>query len=111
MASTYKSLRDMDWPLLLIRLAISAVGILQIYSAAHDTPWRDAWWKQCVWVILGVLIFWIFSQIDYHTLLGHSYWMYGVAVLALIAVFVIGTVKVFGPCSPSAQTSEPTDEV
>jgi rod shape determining protein RodA len=90
--ASYRSLREIDWALLLITLAISAVGILQIYSAAHDTPWRDAWWKQCVWVILGVIIFWIFSQIDYHTLLGHSYWMYGVAVLALIAVFVIGTV-------------------
>ena len=53
MASTYKSIRDIDWPLLLITLAISGVGILQIYSATHETKWRDAWWKQIVWVAAG----------------------------------------------------------
>ncbi len=40
MASTYKSIRDIDWPLLLITLAISAVGILQIYSATHENKWK-----------------------------------------------------------------------
>ena len=65
MASTYKSIRDIDWPLLLITLAISAVGILQIYSATHETKWQDAWWKQIVWIGAGLVLFWIVSQIDY----------------------------------------------
>ena len=73
MASSYKSIRDIDWPLLLITLVISAVGILQIYSATHETKWRDAWWKQIVWIGAGLVFFWIASQIDYHTLLEHAY--------------------------------------
>src|SRR3982751_6702802 len=95
MASTYKSIRDIDWPLLLITLAISAVGILQIYSATHETKWRDAWWKQIVWVGVGVVFFWLISQIDYHTLMGQSYLMYGLSVTGLVAIFFIGT-RVFG---------------
>jgi rod shape determining protein RodA len=95
MASSYKSIRDIDWPLLLITLAISAIGILQIYSATHETKWRDAWWKQIVWVVAGLICFWIASQIDYHTLLGHAYAMYGISVVGLIAIFFIGT-RVFG---------------
>jgi rod shape determining protein RodA len=95
MASSYKSIRDMDWPLLLITLAISAVGILQIYSATHETKWRDAWWKQIVWIAAGMVFFWIISQIDYHTLLENAYLLYGLSVAGLIAIFFIGT-RVFG---------------
>src|SRR6266446_6837549 len=42
----YRSFRDLDWPLLVITLIISALGVLQIYSATLDTKWQDAWWKQ-----------------------------------------------------------------
>ena len=95
MASTYKSLRDIDWPLLLITLAISAVGVLQIYSATLDTKWREAWWKQIVWIAAGTVLFWIVSQIDYHSLMGHVYVFYGLSIAGLIAIFFIGT-RVFG---------------
>jgi rod shape determining protein RodA len=95
MASTYKSIRDIDWPLLLITLAISAVGVLQIYSATHETKWRDAWWKQIMWVGAGLLFFWVISQIDYHTLMGQAYVMYGLSIAGLVAIFFIGT-RVFG---------------
>jgi rod shape determining protein RodA len=88
----YRSLREIDWPLLLITLLIAGAGVLQIYSATHETVWRDAWWKQILYIGAGVLLLWIFSQIDYHTLLGQSYVFYAVSVLALVAVFVVGTV-------------------
>jgi rod shape determining protein RodA len=95
MAATYKSIRDIDWPLLLITLAISAVGILQIYSATHETKWKDAWWKQIVWIGVGLIVFWIVSKIDYHTMLDRAYWMYGLGIAGLIAIFFVGT-RVFG---------------
>ena len=93
--ASYKSVRDIDWPLLLIALTISAVGVLQIYSATQDTIWQDAWWKQIVWICAGVVLLWIVSLIDYHTLLEHVYPMYAVSIVTLIAVFIVGT-KVFG---------------
>ena len=51
----YRSLRDLDWPLLIITLVICGMGILQIYSATHDTIWDDAWWKQGIWVLAGLV--------------------------------------------------------
>ena len=78
--------------MLLITLADLCAGVLQIYSATHETVWRDAWLRQMVYIGAGWCFLWVVSRIDYHALLGHSYWIYGVAVLALIAVFVIGTV-------------------
>jgi len=92
-ALVYRSLRDIDWALILITLAICGLGILQIYSATLGTVFRDAWARQLIYTLVGVLLFWIVSRIDYHALLGHSYWMYGLSLAALIAVFVLGTVS------------------
>ncbi len=91
----YRSIRDLDWPLLLITLSICALGVLQIYSATHETIWKDAWWKQIIWIAAGVVLMWVVTNIDYHTLLGQVYLMYGLSIVTLISVFLIGT-KVFG---------------
>jgi len=40
--ASYRSYRDIDWVLLVVALAISALGVLQIYSATHNTEWGDA---------------------------------------------------------------------
>jgi rod shape determining protein RodA len=48
--------------------------------------------RQVAYTALGLVLFWLTSRIDYHTLLGHSYWMYGLCLVALVAVFVLGTV-------------------
>jgi rod shape determining protein RodA len=43
---------------------------LQIYSATHDTKWHNAWWKQILWILIGIGLMWLVTSIDYHTLLG-----------------------------------------
>jgi rod shape determining protein RodA len=91
----YFSLRDLDWALVIIAVAISALGVLQIYSATHDTQWRSAWWKHIVFVVVGLIIMWLMASIDYHSLLGKVPALYLVSVCTLLAVLVIGT-KVFG---------------
>jgi len=89
------SLRDIDWPLLAITLIICALGVLQIYSATHDTKWQDAWWKQIVWIALGLVMLWVASSIDYHTLLGQVPLFYCLTVTALFVTVSVGK-KVFG---------------
>ena len=90
-----RSLRDWDWFMVILSLALSGVGILQIYSATLDTKWRDAWWKQIVWVSLGLLALWIVSNIDYHSLLGQVPLMYFGTLALLLVTFVVGK-TVFG---------------
>lgn len=91
----YRSLRDFDWPMLILTLILCAVGVLQIYSATRDTGWRDAWWKQMLAVGLGLILFYVISSFDYHTLLGQVPLMYGVSVITLAGVLVAGK-TVFG---------------
>ena len=86
----YRSIRDLDWPLLIITLVICGMGILQIYSAAHETVWSDAWWKQTLWVAAGVVVMWIMAKVDYHTLLSRAFVFYGLALGGLVLVLLIG---------------------
>lgn len=87
---TQFSLRDLDWVIITVTLILCSLGVLQIYSATIDTVWEDAWWKQIVYVGMGLFLMWIFSQIDYHSLLHRVPLLYGLSILGLIAVFIIG---------------------
>lgn len=91
----YRSVRDLDWPLLATVLLICGMGIVQIYSATRDTIWEDAWWKQGVWVVVGFAVMWLVARIDYHTLLNYVWTLYGMSIAGLLLVFVIGR-QVFG---------------
>jgi rod shape determining protein RodA len=88
--TTYLSLRDLDWPMFFIVLMICAVGVLQIYSATIGTQWEGYWWKQIIYVVAGAVLMWVVAQIDYHTLMGHVFSMYGVSVAALLVVLIFG---------------------
>jgi rod shape determining protein RodA len=89
------SLRDLDWLMVITSLFICAMGVLQIYSATRDTRFRDAWWKQIVFVVVGLVLMWLMASIDYHSLMGRVPIMYLLSILTLLAVLLVGA-KVFG---------------
>jgi rod shape determining protein RodA len=91
----YRSFRDIDWSLVAIALLIAAIGVLQIFSATHDTRWQDAWWKQLIWIAVGLALMWVVTAIDYHMLLGQVPWLYAASIVALIGVLAMGRM-VFG---------------
>ena len=93
--AVYHSIRDLDWTLLIVTVALCTLGILQIYSATEGTHWADAWWKQIIWLVTGLAMLWVVAMIDYHTLLGRVYYLYVAAILLLIATGIFGN-KVFG---------------
>jgi rod shape determining protein RodA len=86
----YRSIRDFDWPLLIIALIICSLGVLQIYSATLDTRFHDAWWKQILYILAAAGIMWVVTSVDYHTLLGQVPILYGLSALALAATVVLG---------------------
>ncbi|MGB9604858.1 MAG: rod shape-determining protein RodA [Bryobacteraceae bacterium] len=88
--ANYRSLREFDWTLLSVALIISAVGVLQIYSATHGTGWSDAWWRQCLYIAAGLLLMWLASSVDYHTLLEQAPVYYGLSIVGLVAVLLLG---------------------
>ncbi len=110
--SGYLNLRDIDWGMLIIVLVICALGVVQIFSAAMGTQWQDAWWKQVIWTVVGLLLMWIATAIDYHALMTRVWALYALSILLLLGVLVAGK-QAFGstrwiPLAPSVhlQVSE-----
>lgn len=88
----HHSARDFDWVLLGITMAITILGLVEIYSATRNTPWQEAHLKQIMWIGLGLALLWIFSAIDYNILIHHAPAFYAIAVALLLLILVIGTV-------------------
>jgi rod shape determining protein RodA len=84
------SIRDIDWPLLLITLVICGVGVLQIYSATMETDYHGAWWKQIVFVMGGLFLMWVILAVDYHALLHYVPMLFIASVVALLGTYIIG---------------------
>ncbi len=96
----YRSIKDLDWFLLVVTLAICALGVLQIYSATHGTKFEDAWWKQIIRIGLGLGLMWLVASVDYHTLLGQVGFFY-VSTVAALAFTVLVGVRIFGSAAGS----------
>jgi rod shape determining protein RodA len=88
--SGYLNLRDIDWGMLVIVLIICALGVVQIFSAAIGTQWQDAWWKQIIWVVVGLFLMWVCTAVDYHTLMTRVWALYVLSLILLLAVLVAG---------------------
>jgi len=88
----FLSFRDFDWGLLILVLAVCTVSVLEIYSATLHTKYVDAHFhtKQLLWIAGGMVAMVIFSKIDYHRLIDWVPWAYGVCIVSLIAVKVVG---------------------
>jgi rod shape determining protein RodA len=87
--------RDFDWMLLGLVLVLSVISVLEIRSATAMTKFHGFQQKQMVFLAIGLVGMFAIALIDYHRLLDIAYWAYGVSLVALIAVKLVGT-KVLG---------------
>jgi rod shape determining protein RodA len=88
--SDYHSVRDLDWPLLIISTIICGFGVVQIFSATRGSIWQDAWWKQILFIGAGLGLMWLATLIDYHAMLQHVNWMYVLSVVGLLGTLLVG---------------------
>src|SRR6202451_3764220 len=91
----FAGIKDFDWTMFFVTMVICGLGVLQIFSATHDTVWQGSWWKQLVYIAAGILLMWIATNIDYHGLMNHVYPLYIVSIVLLAAVLLIGK-RAFG---------------
>jgi rod shape determining protein RodA len=87
--------RDFDWILLGFVLLLSLISVLEIKSATLHTKFHGFEQKQIIFLLIGMALMFIVSLIDYHRLVDISPYAYGISILALIAVKLVGT-KVLG---------------
>jgi rod shape determining protein RodA len=89
------SYRDFDWMLLGMVLLLSLVSVLEIKSATLHTKFHGFDQKQIGFLLTGIGLMFLMSLIDYHRLVEIAYWAYGVGLISLVAVKLVGT-KVLG---------------
>ncbi|HQR39214.1 MAG TPA: rod shape-determining protein RodA [Blastocatellia bacterium] len=82
-----RSLRDFDWPVLVIPVVLVCMGTVFIYSSQPDQPY---WKKQLVWLAAGIVAAIVFALNDYRKWLRLAPFFYGFALFWLVAVLVCG---------------------
>src|SRR5713226_5934940 len=82
--------RDYDWWLFAILAAICAIGVVEIYSATHGSSLAGMHMKQVRWLVLGAILMFVLSRIDYHMILEQAWLLYLLGIVALIAVLLVG---------------------
>jgi rod shape determining protein RodA len=94
--SFFKTTTRSKWDLLtpVALLGLSLLGVAFIYSAQLHTQGPDFtetfWFKQLVFLALGVVVYTVVSLIDYRFWLSVVHWLYAACLLALILVLIPG---------------------
>jgi rod shape determining protein RodA len=89
---SWKSSVLVEWPMILISLILSGIGLCLIYSATSPMgeAGRSFVLRQMTWCSLGLVFMATFLLFDYHVLEGWAVWIYVAVVVALIAVWGVG---------------------
>ena len=82
--------RDYDWWLVAILAAICALGVIEIYSATHGSALTGMHLKQIRWLVVGVVLMFAFSRVDYHVIMDQAPILYIIGMAALFAVLLVG---------------------
>ena len=80
-----KILKNMEWSILICCILLLAIGMVALFSATHNTEY-DELKKQIQWVTISIPIMIFLIIIDYNILVKISPFIYGIGIIALIAV-------------------------
>jgi rod shape determining protein RodA len=86
----FLSFRDFDWWLLCLVLVLGVISVLEIYSTTVHTRFASFESKQVFFIAAGMVCMFILAKIDYHRLIDLSPWMYGIFLVSLVAVRLVG---------------------
>jgi len=87
--------RDFDWVLLGFVLLLSVISVLEIKSATLHTKFHGFDTKQIGFLVVGLVLMFLVSMVDYHSLIEVATPAYTISLASLLAVLVAGT-KVMG---------------
>lgn len=80
-----RELKNIEWGLLVATVILSIIGLVALFSATQSTEY-DEFNKQCIWLVLSLIIMIIVMLIDYQLLVKISPIIYGIFIILLIAV-------------------------
>ncbi|MFA5356598.1 MAG: rod shape-determining protein RodA [Candidatus Omnitrophota bacterium] len=85
-----------SFKILIIAVLIASIGIISIYSSTYQKEgefWQSMYKRQILWLIMGLAIFFAISSMNYRRLWDITYFLYSLALLLLVLVFILGIVR------------------
>ncbi|MFH0855697.1 MAG: rod shape-determining protein RodA [Candidatus Omnitrophota bacterium] len=82
--------------ILVTALLICALGVLSIYSSTYQKEgklWQTIFERQALWVILGLSLFFIVSNVNYRRFWDWTYFLYIFTFIFLFLVFLLGVTR------------------
>ncbi|MCM8799356.1 MAG: rod shape-determining protein RodA [Candidatus Omnitrophica bacterium] len=82
--------------LLLVSLIITILGLFTIYSLGSRSPKVGAllfFYRQLFWIVIGLFFLFLTYKINYQRFWEISYLLYGIVILLLILVLILGNVR------------------
>ncbi|MCI8621020.1 MAG: FtsW/RodA/SpoVE family cell cycle protein [Clostridia bacterium] len=80
-----KLLKNIEWGILACSLILLCIGFIALFSSTKDAGY-DEFRKQAIWTAISIPIMIIVILVDYNTITKISPVLYGLAIVALIAV-------------------------
>jgi len=87
--------RNIDWVLMAVQMTLAVVGCFVIYSASRTKqldPFVYAT-RQVVFLIVALVVMVVVMAVDYETWRERARFFYGVTVMLLVLVILVGTVS------------------
>ncbi len=88
-------IQHFDWVLLLLAVIVTAIGIVNLYSATHairEMGGAAVFYRQIYWFLIGLLACLFMTTFNYHLLERLAYPTYFLAVFLLVLVLLVGRV-------------------
>lgn len=80
-----RELKNIEWSIGIIAIILCIIGLVALFSATQETEY-DEFNKQCIWLVVSLIIGIIVMIVDYETIVKMSPVFYGIFILLLIAV-------------------------
>src|SRR4051794_27497245 len=83
---------NFDWTLFFTASALAVVGVVNLYSATSvsKAALSDIYIQQVYWLVLGGILAAVVTVIDYRHYERLGYLLYGVGIIFLVLVFILG---------------------
>jgi rod shape determining protein RodA len=83
---------NFDWALFLTASALAVIGVVNLYSATSVSraALSDIYIQQVYWLVLGGILGAVVAVIDYRHYERLGYLLYGVGIVLLLLVFILG---------------------
>src|SRR5690348_12767925 len=82
-----RSLRDFDWLVALLAVAIVSLGVWQVYNAQ---PTENYWEKQIIGLLIALIALAIIATMDYRRVIDAAPVFYAIGLVLLVLVLIPG---------------------